>query len=169
MTISRTTILAISLTLSSILASSCASTKPPPRPDYTGNDQVSAISADQLVGTWLVTPLNPYPGEGDQETVIEYLGNGTVSGQITPQGEGAAALGSTSFTMSGDWSVNGDTVSHANISMEENSGSTMGALLSQIINSSTHNVAGSANVYELSDNRIVMVGSDGAAMQYVRQ
>ncbi|MEE9320767.1 MAG: hypothetical protein V3U76_10010 [Granulosicoccus sp.] len=169
MTLSRASALVASLALSSILASSCASTKPPVRPDYTGNDQVSAVSAGQLFGKWLVTSLNPYPGEGDQQTVIEYHSNGTVSGQITLQSEAAAALGSTSLTMSGDWSVDGDIVSHANISMEESSGSAMGALLSKMINSSSRNVAGSANIYELSDNRIVMVGSDGAAMQYIRQ
>ena len=164
-----TRILISALTLSLVLANGCDSTKPPIRPDYEGSDQITSIDTEQLIGTWLVTSLNPYPEEGEQQTVIEYRSDGTVGGQIKLQGEGAAALGSTAFTLSGEWNVDGDTVTHSHITMEESSGSAMGALLSKIVNSSTRNVAGSANVFEMSAERIVMVGTDGAAMQYIRQ
>lgn len=159
----------ITLVACSVLITSCASLTPPVRPDYTGSDSVESADPAQFVGKWVVTSLNPYPNEEPQNTVIEYLADGTVVGFIEPKGEGADVLGNMKFQMSGNWQVNGDLISHSNIEMSSTADSQMGALISKIVNNSSKGIAGKANVYELSANRIVMVGTDGAAMEYVRQ
>lgn len=158
-----TTIILLSTTLSA-----CASLTPLKRPGYTGADTVDTAQATQLIGSWAVTDLNPFPDSEPQSTTIEYRVDGTVLGTLTPQGESADALGNIQFELNGEWLLNGDTVVHQNITMSSTSNSALGDLLSKIVNNQK-GIAGQANIYELSTDRIVMVGTDGAAMEYIRQ
>ncbi|MFK8079919.1 MAG: hypothetical protein AB8B97_06525 [Granulosicoccus sp.] len=156
------------LLLCTVLATGCSSLKTPVRPDYPGADSVSTADAAQLVGVWSVSDLNPYPGNEPQTTTIEYRDDGTVTGLVVPKGDGMEALGNLEFELTGNWVLDGDVLSHENMTMKSTNGNAMGGLLSKIVNSRPA-VSGQANIYELSDTRIVMVGSDGAAMEYVRQ
>ncbi|NND92085.1 MAG: hypothetical protein HKN42_14595 [Granulosicoccus sp.] len=157
----------VSLTIAASLAG-CASMTPPVRPAYTGTDTVNSASKSQLVGIWTVTDLNPYPESGPQSTTIEYREDGTVHGMIIPQGESAEVMGNMRFELDGQWTLTGDTVSHQDIQMNSAGDNPMASLIGKMVNSRP-GISGQANIYELSANRMVMVGSDGAAMEYVRQ
>ncbi len=146
----------------------CASLKPPERPNYAGPDTVTSAQPAQLVGIWSVTDLNPYPGNGPQDTVIEYRADGSVLGTLTPQGEGADALGNMQFKLAGQWVLSNDVITHQNMTMNSTSDNAFGGIVSKMINKQK-GISGQANIHELSPERIVMVGSDGAAMEYVRK
>lgn len=152
------------------LLTGCASLTPPSRPAYTGPDNVENAQASQLVGTWSVRDLNPYPDMEPQSTTIQYLADGRVTGLIVPQGKSADALGNMQFQMTAQWSLDGDTVTHENVEVNSIGDNGVGSMIASMMNNSTRNsLAGRANIYELSGDRIVMVGSDGAAMEYTRQ
>ena len=157
-----------SLVAASLALSACVSLTPPSRPDYTGADSVNSAEASQLLGSWRVSELNPYPDVEPQNTVIEYRADGTVRGEVTPTGESAAVLGDTRFEFLGTWTLDGDTVVHKDVKMNTIGDNRMASMMANMINRQ-QNISGSANIYELSANRIVMVGDDGNAMEYVRQ
>jgi len=154
--------------LSAAILSSCASLPPAERPAYLGADLITHAQSTQLLGKWTVNELNPHPNSEPQSTTIEYRKDGTVVGTLKPQGESAQAFGNMQFELTGEWILNEDTVVHQNVNMSSTSDSTMGDLISSMINNQK-GVSGQANIYELSPNRIVMVGNDGAAMEYIRQ
>ena len=151
-----------------VFITSCASFKPPVRPAYTGADTVNTATASQLVGAWMVRSMNPFPDEEPQETTIEYKQDGTVISTVTPQGESIAVLGDIQFELKGDWILEDDQLIHSDLQMSANTDNPMAAILSKAINSSK-GIAGKGNIYELSANRMVIVGSDGSAMEYQRQ
>ena len=158
------------LLVSTISLASCASLTPPVRPAYTGADSVSTATQSQLVGVWTVNNLNPYPDSEPQRTTIEYKADGSVLGQVIPEGESAKALGNMTFEMTGNWRLDGDVITHENMEMNvitEGENKLMNVLGNMF--SKKNGLSGQANIYELSANRIVMVGSDGGAMEYVRQ
>lgn len=151
------------------LASGCSLT-PPERPAYDGPDLVgSDVDPGSLVGVWRVTPLNPYPDEGEQETVIEYRADGSVVGEIDPsEDESMAVLGDTQFRMTGNWSVSDGAVAHENIEMEALSDNAFAQLMANMINGLKRDLGGTADILELEADRIVMLGDDGGAMRYDR-
>ena len=152
------------------LLAGCSLT-PPERPAYTGTDRVGTdVDPASLVGAWRVTPLNPYPDEEPQDTIIEYRADGTLSGVLEPRGEESiAAFGAgTSFTMSGDWTLVDGTVSHSDVRMESSSDNPLARLTSGFINGTSLDIDGTADILELEPDRIVMLGTDGAAMRYDR-
>lgn len=155
-------------TAACVVLAGCVSFATPERPAYTGVDQVEAVDSKQLVGIWRVTELNPMPEGGSQITVIEYKSDGTVTGQIEPSKE-TASLGIGQLSMNGQWSVSNGLVSHTEITAQSDSESQFGGLVASMINRSARNMGGEANIFEISPNRIVMVGTDGAAMQYDRR
>ena len=159
---------ATAIILSATVLSACASLTPPERPRYAGADSVDSAQPAQLVGVWAVTDLNPYPNSEPQNTIIEYRDDGTVAGTLVPQGESADALGNMQFELTGEWVLDGDTVIHENVTMNSTSDNAVGDLIGRVINKQ-EGISGQANIYELSTDRIVMVGSDGAAMEYIRQ
>lgn len=159
---------AILLSLSIIMLTGCAALAPPERPAYTGTDSVTNAQAEQLVGNWSVTQLNPFPDSPPQNVFIEYFADGNVKGQLTITGEQVQAVGDMEFELTGQWILNGDVVTHQNIQMNSTRTDTLGSIISQMVNSQ-QGISGRANIYELSKNRIVMLGSDGAAMEYIRQ
>ena len=151
-----------------VFITSCASLKTPVRPAYTGADTVNTATESQLLGAWVVRSMNPLPNEEPQETTIEYKQDGTVTGTVVPQGESVAVLGDMSFEIAGDWVLEGDQVIHSDIEMSPSTDNPMAAILSNVINNSK-GIAGEGNIYELSANRMVIVGTDGSAMEYNRQ
>ena len=163
---SRTRAAALTATL--LLASGCAAFAPPERPRWEGVDQVGEVAAERLVGRWRVTPLNPYPDQEPQDTVIEYRADGRVLGEIEPGGESAAMLGDTRFLMSGRWALESGVVRHSEIEMQAESDNPLARLMSDMINGMQRDLGGEADIQEISDRRIVMLGSDGAAMRYDR-
>jgi len=156
------------LLLTTILVTACSSLKAPERPVYTGLDNVDNANPSDLVGTWTVRELNPYSGSEPSTTTIEYREDGTVIGIITPEGEGIEALGKMEFELTGNWTLTDDILSHQDMVMNSTNDNAMGSILSNIVNSRPA-ISGEANIYELSEDRIVMVGNDGAAMEYLRQ
>lgn len=164
----KTVAIRIGLLATALTLAGCASLAPPKRPAYTGADSVTSASASQLVGTWRVSDLNPYPDAEPQDTTIEYLSDGSVRGTVIPRGESMAMLGETTFEFTGRYQVNGDTVVHQDVEMSADSDNPMVGMIANMINS-RQGISGQANIYELSSNRIVMVGEDGGAMEYLRQ
>ena len=151
------------------LASGCSLT-PPERPAYDGPDLVgSDVDPSSLVGVWRVTSLNPYPDQGEQETVIEYRADGTVVGEIDPSNdESMAVLGDTQFRMTGEWAVADGSVTHENVEMEALSENTFAQLMANMVNGLKRDLGGTADILELESDRIVMLGDDGGAMRYDR-
>lgn len=158
------------LLAATVALASCASLTPPKRPVYTGADSVSTATSSQLVGAWTVNNLNPYPDAEPQRTTIEYKADGSVLGQVIPEGESAKALGNMTFEMTGNWRLDGDVITHENMEMNviTEDDNKMMNILGNLFKKK-NGLSGQANIYELSTNRIVMVGSDGGAMEYVRQ
>lgn len=156
------------LSLTAMSLAGCASFSTPERPAYSGTDNVNSAQANQLIGTWRVVELNPIANSKQQPTVIEYRADGSVIGTIKLEGEEFAAVGPLEFELTGQWMLDADTVTHADITMKSKSDSEIGSLLSSVINDQK-GISGQANIYELSNDRIVMLGSDGAAMEYIRQ
>lgn len=148
---------------------SCASLSPPKRPDYTGPDQVTTFDASQIIGQWRVTELNPLPDTTPSDTTIEYRADGTAFGVVIPRDQQFTSLGSMKFEMTADWSVEGEQLVHTNYDIAEVSGSEFGALMTQVMKRASGSAKPStANLMELSRDRMIMLGSDGAAMQYDR-
>ena len=147
----------------------CAAFSPPERPAWDGPDLVGDVDPGRLVGVWRVTPLNPYPDQGSQDTVIEYRADGTVVGRIDPgDDESMAAFGDAEFDLSGRWSVVDGSVVHEDMTMESTSDNPLGKMVSGMINGSRRDFGGRADIRELDADRMVMLGTDGAAMRYDR-
>ena len=147
----------------------CASMTPPERPLWDGPDLVDAVDPARLVGVWKVTPLNPYPEQGPQETVIEYRADGTVTGELDPgDDEAMAALGDVRFEMNGRWSVADGSVTHEDVTMESLSDNAFAKMMSGMINGAKRDLGGTADIRELEADHMVMLGTDGAAMRYDR-
>jgi len=88
---------------------SCASFKPEPRPAYTGADQVGAVDASMLIGTWRIKHLNPRPNEPVVSAQMTFNSDGTTSGfSKTDSGDTSNPYGRMELEMKGNWSVNGD-------------------------------------------------------------
>jgi len=163
----RTTLAAAAL---AALATGGCSTSAPERPAYDVPDQVGGdVDPAALVGVWQVTPLNPYPEQGEQETLIEYRDDGSVVGQVDPSDDEAmAALGDVRFEMTGRWSVSEGSVTHRDVKMEALSDNTFAKLMTSLVNGAKRDLGGTADIRELGPDRIVMLGTDGAAMRYDR-
>ena len=158
----------ILILLSEIARTGCASLSKPERPAYSGADNVSSAQPDQLFGIWQVTELNPIGDSPPQTTVIEYRDDGSVIGNTILEGEEFAAIGPLEFVLEGRWTLNADTLTHEDIKMSSKNDTGIGSIFSNVINNQK-GISGQANIYELSADRIVMLGTDGAAMEYIRQ
>lgn len=159
----------LSILAFSLLLGACASMAPPERPPYTGADTVSTASSSQLLGTWQVRELNPIADAPEQRTEITYQAGGKVIGTVIPaKQDGLDAFGDMQFEVTADWTLTGDILTHANVNMRETTGNKLAAMMTALVNQNSQAIAGSANIYELSADRMVLVGEDGAAMEYLR-
>jgi len=152
----------------SVLISGCATTKTPQRAIYNGVDAIDTVDPQQLVGVWDVTPLNPLDGQLSQSTRIHYKADGSLVGRLEWKDDERAEFGDMTFGVFGTWRIEAGAVVHDDIRMLERSGSEIGDLISSVINNSERNLAGSADIQQLSATRVIMLGTDGAAMQYDR-
>ena len=76
--------------------------------------------------------------------------------------------GDIRFEMTGNWAVADGSVTHSDIKMEALSDNALAKFMSGLINSAQRDLGGTADIRELGDDRIVMLGDDGAAMRYDR-
>ena len=165
----RTTIGLAALACTLLSASGCVSLTPPERPAWQGTDQVGDVPPESLVGVWRVRELNPYPDAEPQDVTIEYRDDGTVSGRIVPRGPSANAFGDIAFQMNGQWKVDAGIVSHSDVEMETIGDNAFARMMSGVVNGLERDLGGSADIQELGADRIVMLGTDGGAMEYLRQ
>lgn len=149
-----------------VLLAGCASFTASGRPGYQGADLVNSADTADVVGTWNVRDLNPPANAQSQRTIIQYHSDGTVQGDVSIDDDG---FGSISFRLTGNWVLQDDVLTHSNLIMTSLDDSEFGSLLGKMINSASHDLGGSASIYELSEKRMVLVGTDGAAMEYTRQ
>lgn len=149
-----------------VFIAACASSAPSTRPAYTGPDTVSEVQRQQIVGRWAAKELNPVNAQPSRTTIIEYSSDGGVKGFIKLAI--AANAQTLEFEVTGGWSVEGDVISHKNITMKSTADNEAGQRLSKLVNSQS-DISGVARIYELTNNRMVMVGTDGVAMEYIRQ
>ena len=143
-----------------VLASGCSLT-PPPRTPYAGADTVGEINSDMLLGSWNVRVLNPLEGEENNQSDMRFNSDGTMVMNSSINNEGMPFA----MRMTGRWSVAADLVTMAVESVEETSGSPMAGFLAPMLDSYKDRMVGSANVYEASANRIVLVTGEGDMAQ----
>lgn len=147
-----------------IAIAGCAS-KAPVRSAYTGADQVGAVSTNMLIGNWAVRVLNPVDGEDGGVTNVSYSADGNVIMNANPSGAGV----DLALRMTGTWQMQGDTVTQTLESIEETSGSQLGAILTPLLGAMKDRATGSANIYEATPDRVVLVSTDdGQALEYTR-
>jgi len=150
------------------LLGGCVSFSEEQRPDYRGADEVRSIQADQIVGAWSVTALNPFEVSGlKQSTVVDYKADGTVIAYTTIDDVERSSFGPIELELTGRWSLELDHVTHKDVVLKSRRDDEASALISALINNQK-GISGAANIYEISENRMVMVGDDGAAMEYKR-
>ena len=70
--------------------------------------------------------------------------------------------------MLGTWTVQGDTIATQLESVREVSGNTLGGLMARMMSGMREKMSGSANVYEATPNRLVIVSDDGQAQELTR-
>lgn len=163
-----TTIALSSVLLPALFLSGCTLLSLPERPVYQGTDSVSIASPDQIIGTWKVVELNPLPNTPAQSTTIEYLANGEVTGYVETLDNDSELPAGFTMKLRGEWSLVGDVVTHNNMTMSSTDNSPFSQLLTDAFNSQPK-IESQANIMEIDTNRFVMIGQDGAAMEYTRQ
>lgn len=154
-----------------MILSSCVTSKAPARTNYVGHDIISNANINCLIGSWLAQEINPIDNQLQQDTLIEYQSDGTVTGTV------GLAVGSETIQnpnafhvqITGSWSLQNDLITHSDIKMESLNDDPTSLLLSELINNAGHELGGTANIYELTADKMVTVGTDGKAIQYVRQ
>jgi len=161
------------LLLSAILATSlasCASFKPEPRPAYTGADQVGAVDANMLIGTWQIKNLNPLPSEPSINAQITFNSDGSTSGYSKmDDGDSENPFGRMEMEMQGNWSVNGDSVNQTITSLEEVTGNPAAKFGIAIAQGFSKGKTQAGNVYEASADRLVIVNEEeGLAQLFTR-
>lgn len=180
-----------------LVLSGCAALALPERPTYNGQDIVDAVSTEQIVGSWDITPLNPLPDAGLHASVIRYRADGTVTAVVHPpedtspedtspedispeynlpessqQSDPATdsrLFDEARFLVSGRWSVVDGKVVHRDVSMLTRSDNENARLLSAMINESSATATSVAEVHEIGDDYMILVGRDGVAMHYARR
>lgn len=146
----------------------CVSATSPERPRYTGLDKINNAKRTQLIGEWSATELNPIANTESQTTFVEYRNDGTVSGTVPASKDSPSSLNELELSLSGNWTLEADVVIHRNMMVQSTDDSELGLLLNRAFENQA-GMSSRANIYEISDNRIVMVGDDGKAVEYTRQ
>jgi len=159
-----TTLIAITFALTA-----CASSSGPAVPRYTGTDQINDVSADAFIGEWDLTILNPRDGQETNPTTVTYSADGAFTGTIFPTGQSASVLGDDSLNMTGTWSTTNGLLRHENVEMSSSGDNELASFMASMMNGLSRDVGGTANIYELSANYMVLVGEDGVATRYDRR
>ena len=165
------------LLILAVLVASCSTLQSQDRPVYTIKDNVGHVvghvEPEQLVGTWIATELNPVAGNEPQSTTIEYHDNGVVTSIIELQMDSRTQPDDIAFELSGQWRVDRNVITHYDMQLKSLDDSDIGLMLSQLVNEQTQlseqsGISGEATIAEVSANRMIMLGTDGVAMEYKR-
>ncbi|MCB1756373.1 MAG: hypothetical protein KDJ38_12675 [Gammaproteobacteria bacterium] len=150
-----------------LLLAACASLSPPKRAAYTGQDQVGAVDANMLIGSWNGEILNPIEGEQDTVYKIEYRADGTVTSYSRTK-DSSGVMGPMEFEITGTWKVDGELVTQTAEEIREVSGNKLAAMVASMMGSMKEKMTGTANIYEASADRIVLVADEGQAQALTR-
>ncbi len=154
---------AFSLALTSIITG-CASSGPAESaPPYTGKDQVGAVSKQMFIGKWSGRVLNPVRGQTTNNFTATFSQDGKTV--YTVDGQSGMNL---KFQMFGTWTVQGDNIATQLESVREMSGNPLGGMMARMMSGMREQMSGSANVYEATANRLVIVSDHGQAQELTR-
>lgn len=147
-----------------ILFNGCASMSQPERAAYTGADNFGTVKPDILIGNWNIRILNPAEGEEAQKMTSTYKSDGTVV--INTQSSASAnPIGNIVLEMTGTWSIEGENVVLHLDSIRETSGNQIASLMVGMLGNMKKSLSGTANIYEASTDRIVLVSTEGGQAQ----
>jgi len=158
---------AIATALLVVFLSACSTTSmnsPPKIEPYAGKDNVGAVNDSMFIGQWTVRQLNPPEGVPQSDSLA------TISkdGSIVVISDSAASGVNLKLQMTGTWQASGNMLKTQMESIKEISGNPMGGLLVKMMSSMTADMSGEAEVYEATQNRFVVVGKEGVAVEYTR-
>lgn len=105
--------------------------------------------------------LNPLEGEPAQGGIVEYRPDGTVFAQHSNDVSGL----DMQIEMDGTWSIEGEMVRATMESIRETSGNPAAKIMIPLLNSMKKTNTGTANILEASENRLVLVATDGGQAQ----
>lgn len=137
--------------------SACGTT--PKRTPYSGADQVGEVDSAMLVGKWNISILNPVSGEDSSTITQSFNQDGTWESIVVPPAEQTAQFGDLQYRGHGQWQVNGESVVSKLDGMEETTGNKFGGMMQAIVSALIPKTS-TANVYELSESRIIFVHDD---------
>lgn len=149
----------------------CASLIPsePERPDYLGADEVTTVSPDMLTGLWDVTILNPIEDEANELDQVSFGEDGSYQGQFTVDEEEDGMPEDMTFRVTGRWSVSGESVVLSDGEVEAvDDEDGFGQMVTGFINRYMRDTDAELNVYEASEDHLVLVDEDGQARRYDR-
>jgi len=147
-------LITLSVLLSIFFLNACGSA--PKRSPYDGTDQVGAVDTAGLVGNWRMSILNPV-GEENANTITQSFNqDGTWESVVIPPAEQTNQFGALEYKGYGNWQVNGDVIVSNLEKMEETTGNKFGGLMQAIVSALVPKTS-SANVYEQSASRMILV------------
>ncbi|MGH1357328.1 MAG: hypothetical protein ACRBC3_01055 [Burkholderiaceae bacterium] len=162
--VSLTTKVTAAAALAIVIAGCASSGSSQSIPPYTGKDQVGAVSKDMIIGNWSGRVLNPVQGQPTNNFTATFSQDGKTVYNVD-NGQSGMNL---KFQMIGTWTVEGDLITTQLDSINEVSGNALGGLMAKMMSSMRDRMSGSANVYEASANRLVLVGKEGQAQEFTR-
>lgn len=159
----------ILLATSAIFLIGCATTPAKPRERYAGVDAIDTLPPQMVTGKWQVRILNQTEDERESwqntemQSVTIFNEDGTML-NITKSGPMGLELHT-----SGKWSLSESLLTSAATSTENKSTNPLGAIAAGFLNSFKDNMSGTANVYEASESRLLVVNEEqGVALEYLR-
>ncbi len=117
-----------------------------------------------IIGNWSGRVLNPVQGQPTNNFTATFSQDGKTVYNVD-NGQSGMNL---KFQMIGTWTVEGDLITTQLDSINEVSGNALGGLMAKMMSSMRDRMSGSANVYEASANRLVLVGKEGQAQEFTR-
>ncbi|NOY71887.1 MAG: hypothetical protein GXP14_05840 [Gammaproteobacteria bacterium] len=147
-----------------VLFNGCASMSQPERAAYTGADNIGAIKPEILIGNWNIKLLNPVEGEEMQKLISTYKSDGTVVMKAQSSASNNP-MGNIVLEMTGTWSIEGEHVVLQLDSIRETSGNAIASLMVGMLGNMKKSLSGTANIYEASVDRIVLVSTEGGQAQ----
>lgn len=150
--------------LLAVFLAGCASSAPPPPPPYSGPDNVGAVNKNMIIGQWSGRLLNPVQGQPNNGFTAAFNADGSTVYDVTDTQSGMGLK----LQMVGTWSIQGDQITTQLDSVREVSGNALGGLMAKMMSGMRDRMGGSANVYEASANRLVLVGKEGQAQEFTR-
>jgi len=142
------------LLVSICLLSACGTT--PKRAPYSGADQIGEVDPTLLIGNWNISVLNPIGEENNNSITQSFNQDGTWESIVIPPAEQTEQLGPLQYKGHGGWQVNGESIVSNLDGLEETTGNKLGGVMQAIV-AALIPKSSSANVYEMSDSRIVLV------------